>query len=136
MWRREQRSLGAELVADCEAFVLGRYADRLEGLSIAVPVWAWTNLLAHAGDQELRAELFAASANERPMSEWHAARAYLVAEVLDAAAREGTLAELQWSALVPLELALATRPDVGSWTCRQWVDAVRAALAGRRSPHA
>ena len=136
MWRREQRSLGTELVADCEAFLLGGYAERLESLSIAVPVWAWTNLLAHADEHALRAELVAAGAGERPDDEWHAARAYLVAEVLDAAGRVGTLAEVQWTALVPLEMVLATRPDVGDWSCRQWVDAVRAGLAGHRSPHA
>lgn len=136
MWRREQRSLGAELVADCEAFLLGRYADRLESLSIAVPVWAWTNLLAHADEHTLRAARLAADTGDRAADEWHAARGYLAAAVLDAAGSTGALAEVQWSALVPLEMDLARRPEVGGWSCRQWVDAVRAALAGRRSPHA
>lgn len=136
VWRREQRSLGAELVADCEAFVLGHYADRLEARSIAVPVWAWTNLLAHATEQELRAEMFATGAAGPGGHEWHAARAYLAAEVLDAVNREGALWAVQGSALMPLELALAARTDVSAWSCRQWVDAVRAALAHPRSPHA
>ena len=99
-----------------------------------MPVWAWTNLLAHGSEHELRAEVLAAGAAHH-RDEWHAARAYLVTEVLDAAIREGTLAELQASALVPLEMDLAARVDVHRWSCRQWVDAVRAVLAGRRSTH-
>lgn len=136
MWRREQRSLGAELVADCEAFLLGHFADRLEAQSVAVPVWAWTNLLAHGTEHELRAEMFATGAAVHRSNEWHAARAYLTGEVLDAAERLGTLGALQSAALVPLELTLASRADVGSWNCRQWVDAVRAALAHPHSPRA
>ncbi|MGH9087781.1 MAG: hypothetical protein ACRDYZ_06660 [Acidimicrobiales bacterium] len=136
MWRREQRSLAAELVADCEAFLLGHYADRLVALSIVAPVWAWTNLLAHATEHELRAEMLSSGAEGTRNDEWHAARAYLAAEVLDAAGRDGTLVELQAAALVPLEVDLAARADVLAWSCRQWVDAVRVALADRRSPHA
>lgn len=136
MWRREQRSLAAELVADCEAFLLGHYADRLESMSVAVPVWAWTNFLAHATEEELRGEMLSSGAGGRANDEWHAARAYLAAEVLDAASRAATVPALQATALVPLEVELAARADIGAWSCRQWVGAVRAALAGRRSPHA
>lgn len=136
MWRREQRALAVELVADCEAVLLGHYADRLEARSVAVPVWAWTNLLAHATEQELHAEMLSSCGGGDRSGEWHAARAYLVAEVLEAAGRVGSLEALQSAALVPLELDLAARADVGGWTCRQWVGAVRAALASRRSPHA
>ena len=134
MWRHEQRPLGDELVADCEAFLLGHFADRLEAQAIAVPVWAWTNLLAHATKHELRAEIFATGVARRRTNEWHAARAHLAGEVLEAADRLGTLLTVQSSALMPLELALAARADVESWSCRQWVDTVRASLAHPRTP--
>ena len=39
-----------------------------------------------------------------------------------------TLAELQSSVLIPLELEMAARPDVAGWTPRQWVDLVEDAL--------
>lgn len=136
MWRREHRFLGVELIADCEAFLLGHYADRLEAQSIAVPVWAWTNLLAHATEHELQAETFATRGAGRRSDEWHTARAQLAAEVLDTAGGGVTLPAVQATTLVPLELALASRPDAGAWSCRQWVDAVRAALAQPSSPHA
>lgn len=136
MWRREQRSLAAELVADCRAFLLGQYADRLESLAIAVPVWAWTNLLAHASESELRVEALSSGDPGRGNNGWHAARAYLAAEVLEVAAQSGTLDALQEESLVPLEMDLAARADVRGWDSRRWVGAVRAALANRRSPHA
>jgi hypothetical protein len=124
---RERRALGAELIADCEAFLLGLYVERLESQRVAVPVWGWTNLLAHGNDAALRA---AAAVTTHPggADGWHAARARLAAELL----RSGTLAELQRDVLAPLELRLASRPDVEGWGPRTWVDVVRAAL--RASP--
>ena len=59
---------------------------------------------------------------------WRVARSYLAFEVLDLTDLECTLAELQSSVLVPLELEMAARPDVAGWTPRQWVDLVQDAL--------
>lgn len=102
-----------------------------------MPVWAWTNLLAHGDEGDLRTELSGLLHGEGmpAMShgeEWHAARTYLAAEVLDAAEQAGGLGSIQSSALVPLEMKLADRATAAGWSCRQWVEAVRAALAGRR----
>jgi hypothetical protein len=48
--------LGAELVAQCEAFLEGRLAEQVEGQVVRVPVWVWTNLLAHGAEQDLCSE--------------------------------------------------------------------------------
>ena len=56
------------------------------------------------------------------------ARSYLASEVLDLTETKCTLAELQASVLIPLELEMASRPDVAGWTPRQWVDLVEEAL--------
>ena len=48
--------------------------------------------------------------------------------MLDLTDLEFTLAELQSSVLIPLELEMAARPDVAGWTPRQWVNLVEDAL--------
>ena len=63
-----------------------------------------------------------------PRRSWRVARSYLAFEVLDLTDLECTLAELQSSVLIPLELDMAARPDVAGWTPRQWVDLVEDAL--------
>ena len=50
--RRRHRD--GEVITASEALVEGRYAEHLAGRRCAVPVWAWTNLLAHATDDQLR----------------------------------------------------------------------------------
>ena len=52
--RRHERGLSREMVGECEAFLLGRYVEHLESRSLAVPVWAWTNVLAHGTSDDLR----------------------------------------------------------------------------------
>ena len=54
MWRRDRDPLGRSLVAECEAFLAGRYAEHLTHLGRRIPVWAWTNLIAHGNEQDLR----------------------------------------------------------------------------------
>lgn len=132
MWRHEVRLLTDELLADTGAFLLGHYAERLERQSVVVPVWAWTNLLAHGTEDELRAEMACTRCGSVGSGAWRAARAYLATEVLEAAGRESTLPELQRQVLVPLELSLATRSEVQRWNRQQWVAAVRSALGERR----
>jgi hypothetical protein len=109
--RRRQRE--AELVADCEAFLAGRYAERLAERASRVPGWAWLNLVAHGTG----ADLASARQNRRsagsmlPHWHWVAARAYLIGEVLDAVdAGRGSLPVLQQRVLRPLESQLGADP--------------------------
>lgn len=131
MRRRERRALSAQLVSDCEAFLLGHYAEQLATQGLAVPVWAWTNLLAHGSEPDLRAEA-ASPGLPDDANGWHAARARLASLLLDAAGPECSLAELQASVLAPLELRLANHPTVERWDRRTWTETVRAALAAHR----
>jgi hypothetical protein len=48
MWRRKTQPVADELVAECSAFLRGGYASYLVDRCRPVPVWAWTNVLAHA----------------------------------------------------------------------------------------
>lgn len=104
-----------EMVADCEAFLLGRLAERLEDQGVAVPVWAWTNLLAHASEGELRAEITAAPQGRPDTRDWHRARAFLAAEVLSVADARASLVDLQERCLRPMELDLAESLEVTWW---------------------
>lgn len=133
MWRRRKaRALGAELTADAEAFLTGRYAERLEAQDRVVPVWAWTNLLAHGSAASLRLEAVGAAFPAEPRT-WRSARAVLASEVLDAAPSEETLGEVQAAVLAPLELKLSMRSDATRWGQRTWTEAVRAALRSHRA---
>jgi hypothetical protein len=64
----------------------------------------------------------------RASRSWRVARSYLAYKVLDLTDLEFTLAHLQSSVLIPLELEMAARADVAGWTPRQWVDFVEDAL--------
>ncbi|MGH9074194.1 MAG: hypothetical protein ACRDZQ_08750 [Acidimicrobiales bacterium] len=97
------------LAGECEAFLAGRYAEYLEGQGVGVPMWARLNRLCHldeAGVLALAEGRAPRRRREDPV--WTAALAYLAEEVLTTAARWGTtVAEVQRSVLVPLELGLA-----------------------------
>lgn len=133
MWRHDRRSLAAELVSDCEAFLRGRYAERLEGQRVAVPVWAWTNLLAHGNESDLQEEAAGARAGESGTMGWRWARAHLASELLAAIGPDRTLPQIQSQVLVPLELSLAGRSAVQHWDRRTWLETVRAAIRAHRS---
>lgn len=135
MWRRERRALGAELVGDAEAFLKGRYAERLAAMSVEVPVWAWTNLLAHGDEDQLRAEAEAVCTSPGEFGAWRTARAYMAAVVLGSVTPQRPLEDLQASVLQPLELELASRPSVQRWDRQTWVNALRHALAERPTRH-
>jgi hypothetical protein len=110
MTRRARRSSEQEVVVACEAFVAGRYVDHLEARRELVPPWAWLNLLAHGGVDDLIAgsqmRVRIASSTQR----WRAARAYLAHEVLGALdGCPDALRELQSKVLCPLELDLSRR---------------------------
>lgn len=129
--RRRERELSRELVEESEAFLVGRYVEHLESRAAAVPVWAWTNALAHGTADDLRRVADGARADQTAAHDWRAARAYVAAELLEATARGTSLAETQRQLLVPLELRLAGRSDVERWTPQRWVVTVRSSIARR-----
>jgi hypothetical protein len=67
-WRRgHQRRAEAALVTEGEAFLLGSLAELIERWAGSGPVWAWTNLLAHRTEEDLRdaAAVWAGGGTER-----------------------------------------------------------------------
>lgn len=130
--RGRERALRREAVEECEAFLLGRYAELLESRSTAVPAWAWTNVLAHGDPDDLHRAAEDCPASTTTSRGWRAARAYLASELLETAGRNGSLADVQRQVLAPLELQLAARRDVRSWTPRQWVTTVRSSVDAYR----
>lgn len=131
MRRRERHALAAQLVEECEAFLLGHYAETLASSRASVPVWAWTNLLAHGGETDLRGA--ASTTATGVLATFADARARLAAHVLEAAGTDSSLAELQSSVLAPLELRLAGQRAVEDWDSATWFAAVWTALRHRHS---
>jgi hypothetical protein len=127
--RRQARALGNELAADCEALLLCSYADRLDARRVPVPVWAWTNLLAHGSQGDLRIQAGSVGAGSAASRSWREARAYLATEILEKLGRGASLDELQRQVLGPLELRLSSRGDVLLWNPQRWVATVRATLS-------
>ena len=119
-----------ELIDDCEAVLDGRYAEHLIHQALPVPVWAWTNLVAHGTERALRRAIVAGHA-AGGQSVWIAARALVAAEALRAAPTYGDLRGLQSSILVPHELRLAAQPAVELWTPSEWVSSEFGAMHGR-----
>jgi hypothetical protein len=123
-----------ELVVECDAFVTGLYAEYLLAHSRPVPVWVWTNLLAHGTEQDLHEAVVRGAARVPIAAQlWWSARAYLAGELLDRAATRRPLRSLQRIVLAPLELELAARPEVQAWRPAQLVDAVLSGLERRLS---
>jgi hypothetical protein len=131
MWRRHGRSGADELAAECEAFLAGRYPEYLRYRGHPIPVWAWTNPLAHASEEQLRTMISARGDARGLTGGWPHACCYVAGELLDLAERRGPLTELQATPLVPLELELISRRDVACWRPSTWVATVIAVLPGR-----
>jgi hypothetical protein len=122
-----------QLVADCEAFLSGQLAERVEMQAVRVPVWAWTNLLAHGTEGDLRSECTTAHKRRNTLAdEWRDARAYLAGEVLQLSDHQSSLSEMQHAVLVPLELDLASCVGTEGWGPCQWVASVEEALCRYR----
>jgi hypothetical protein len=123
--RRWRRAAGNDvLTAECTAFLEGRLAEHWERHGFVVPVWAWTNLLAH-GTREVIAETVARRERGRRFArQWRVARSYMANVLLEVADGPRQLVALQTEVLIPLELEMATLPAVSRWSPRQWVDAV------------
>ncbi len=133
--RREKRGLAAGLIEECQAFLVGSYADHLDGKGLTIPTWAWTNLLAHGSVADLhRAEDSSHTQGSPAHLQWRAARSHLAREILDQSRNcPVDLEELQRKVLIPLELELARRCEASTRSDpHAWVVAVRAALALRR----
>jgi hypothetical protein len=64
-------------------------AERIEGRATSVPAWAWTNLLAHESERDLRSERAVVRLRQVTSGdEWRAARSYLAGhKVAERAAR-------------------------------------------------
>jgi hypothetical protein len=131
--RKQDCSPDNELIEECEAFLSGHLVEDIEMRAQVVPVWAWTNLLAHGSAKDLRTEC-ASPWLRRSMrdGQWRQARSCLAAEVLDCASSCGPLEELQQAVLVPLELQLASRVEVARWCPGRWANSVKAVLNERR----
>ena len=134
MKKQERQGDGASVVAmECEAFLTGTLAEYWDERGTVVPVWAWTNLLAH-GSEALIAESVTNSLRpRRPGRNWRIARSYLAYQVFDVIAGEVMLEDLQAAVLIPLELEMAAHPEVAHWGPRQWVDTVDNAIRNQHS---
>jgi hypothetical protein len=127
MSRRARNRKEDGLADECAAFLTGTLTNRWEADGQAVPIWAWTNLLAH-GSREIIAEAVSRPSRHRLLTRcWWIARAQLADLILEMTDRV-SLSDLQQSLLIPLELELASRTDVPFWTSRQWVETVTAEL--------
>jgi hypothetical protein len=127
---RLQKQMARDVVGDCEAFLTGRLLEHYSANGEHVTASTWTNLLAH-GDEEalLRVQRGRGDSIFMTGGTWASARSYLVTEILDLVSRHGSLAELQRTVLVPLELRLATDHGTDEWEVGTWVAAVLDTLA-------
>jgi hypothetical protein len=124
----EQDTAHGTIALECEAFLGGTLAEYWDDKGMEVPVWTYMNLLAHGDTRRVGECVLRPHWPSRASRSWHVARSYLAFEVLDLTDLEFTLADLQASVLIPLELEMAARADVADWTPRQWVDLVEDAL--------
>ncbi|HWF15779.1 MAG TPA: hypothetical protein VG244_06320 [Acidimicrobiales bacterium] len=132
--RKRRRDLAGDVLAmESEAYLNGTLAEFWEEQGTDVPVWTWTNLLAHGTGGQIDDCVHRPAKPRRTGRSWRIARCYLAYEVLDLTSEDMTLEELQSTVLIPLELELAAHPEVGHWTPRRWVDAVDAAIRNQHS---
>ena len=121
------------MVRACETFLSGRYAEHVLAHGQGVPVWAWTNLLAHGSADDLGAARTAGDARAPDAVRlWYSARSYLSAEVLDRVSLHRVLSQLQADVLIPLELELASCRATAWWEPSELVAAALLRLGVRR----
>jgi hypothetical protein len=132
--RERERDIGEGLLAaECGAFLLGTLAEHWDERGVAIPVWAWTNLLAHGTVEMLTEAVAQPNRFHRAARSWGVARSHLADEVLEFTELEGTLLEMQAEVLVPLELEMAFRPEVNRWSASRWFDTVDIAIRSQTS---
>lgn len=129
----DHREITDVLVSESEAFLLGRYAEYVDARAEPVPVWAWTNLLAHGTLEDLSRAAAGVHGGWSSQRRWRVARALAASEVVDAVRQGASLADVQRDVLVPAELAIADDRGAWVWTQQRWLASVRAAL--RHSPY-
>lgn len=134
MRRRERAVLGSSIISqECEAFLNGTLAEFWDDRGVVVPVWAWTNLLAHGSEALITETIARPYRNRRVTRSWRIARAYLAYELLDLVDPEFTLEDMQAAVLVPIEVQMSASPQVSRWSSRQWVEAVDDAIRNQHS---
>ena len=97
--------------------------------------WVWANLLAHGSETLIAESISRPSRHQLLTRSWWIARSELADVVLDLTHWSSSLVELQESVLIPLELDLASSPEVSLWSHRRWVDAVTTALRHQNRTH-
>lgn len=131
---KTRRDLQGDVIGlECEAYVNGTLAEFWEERGTPVPVWTWTNLLAHGTESQIHDSLYRSSKQRRTGRSWRIARSYLAYQLLDLASEQFTIEEFQSTVLFPLELELAARPEVEGWTPRRWVDTVEELIRSQHS---
>ncbi len=134
MHKRERQAIGSNVVGqECEAFLEGTLAEFWDDRGVVVPVWAWTNLLAHAAENLITETVARPYRNRRVTRSWRIARSYLAYELFDLIDPEFTLDDIQAAVLVPIELQMAASPEVSRWSPRQWVEVVDDAIRNQHS---
>ncbi len=133
MRKRERQSGSSILAMECGAFLDGTLAEYWDERGVDVPVWAWTNLLAH-GSEQLIGECVSDAPRPRGSDRsWRIARSYLAYQMLQLVDARCTLPDLQWSVLIPLELEMAARPEFSRLTPARWMELVDTAIRNQHS---
>jgi hypothetical protein len=131
---KRERAVGCSVLAnECSAFLNGTLAEYWDDKGLTVPVWAWTNLLAHGDEDRIADAVVRPRCARRMAGDWSTARSYLALEILGLLDESLSLEELQCEVLVPLELELSASPEVGHWSPTQWLEAVDAVLRNEHS---
>jgi hypothetical protein len=134
MFEREREAMGSSLVCqECEAFLDGTLAEFWDDRGIVVPVWAWTNLLAHGNESLITETVARPYRNRRITRSWRIARSYLAYELFDLIDPEFTLDDMQAAVLIPIELQMSSSAEVSRWSPRQWVEVVDDAIRNQHS---
>ena len=117
---------------DYECFLAGHHVEFLQRHRMLILHWAWINALAHRTNEQiaqLASQPLTARTSVQPPGTWNDAIAYLAGVILAAAqTRDQTLAQLQKTTLVPLELKLAQSSQANPRTPDELVATVVAAL--------
>ena len=121
-----------QLVRETECFLGGRYAYDLWARGLAVPDWAWVNVVAHA-PHGLLAALAATEQSEcdqaGELGKWQEAMAFLARQILATATRTGQrLDVIQRKVALRLELDQYKEAGEGTLGPQELVDAVLSAL--------